>query len=305
MKHIKMQHCSVSQNIYSGVYKIVFPNNKIYIGISNNIYRRMLQHNSDFRNDLPIEKAIKKYGKISEFDILEEINPENRSFMRQREKYWIAKYKSNIKEFGYNISNGGDGADAGSKNHQAKLTEQQFQLVYKDLIDNKLTIQEIAQKYNMSIGTMSRLNNGIHYFHSNITYPIRKTKVNTSGIYNCNSKFSQQDINNIYNLLQFSLNISIKDIAKQYNVYASTIQNINNGKTYYNSNFNYPLRKPTVGKRKLSQEQVLQIIFEIKNYPEKSLAKIGKKLNINAKTISAINCGTIYRQKDEKYPIRN
>ena len=58
-----MQDCSVNL-IYSGVYKITFPNNKVYIGISNNIYRRMLEHNTDFRNNLPLEKARQKYGKI-------------------------------------------------------------------------------------------------------------------------------------------------------------------------------------------------------------------------------------------------
>ena len=42
MKNIKMQDCSVLLKPYSGVYKITFPNKKIYIGISNNIYRRML-----------------------------------------------------------------------------------------------------------------------------------------------------------------------------------------------------------------------------------------------------------------------
>lgn len=34
--------------------------------------------------------------------------------MREREKYWIAFYKTNQKEFGYNISEGGDGASLGS-----------------------------------------------------------------------------------------------------------------------------------------------------------------------------------------------
>ena len=57
MKIIKMQDISL-KNVYSGVYKINFPNGKIYIGISNNMYRRMLEHNTDFRNNLPIEHAI-------------------------------------------------------------------------------------------------------------------------------------------------------------------------------------------------------------------------------------------------------
>ena len=50
MIHLKMEKCSVNQ-VYSGIYKITFPNKKIYIGRSNNIYRRMLEHNSDFRKN--------------------------------------------------------------------------------------------------------------------------------------------------------------------------------------------------------------------------------------------------------------
>lgn len=303
MKSIKMQDCSIN-NVYSGVYKITFPNNKVYIGISNNIYRRMLEHNSDFRNNLPIEKAIQKYGKITEFVILEEINPNNRELMREREKFWISVFNSNKKEFGYNISEGGDGADIGSNNHQAKLTEEQYQQVYKDLIDNKLSLQEIADKYEMHLSSISYLNNGHTYFHSTIDYPIRKTKPKVAGINSGNSKFSQQDIENIWTLLQFHPELSMKQIADKYSVYASTIQNINQGKTYINPNLTYPLRESKTGKRKLSNEQVFQIISEIKNNPKESLASIGRRLNISSKTISSINCGTIYRQDNENYPIR-
>ena len=303
MKSIKMQDCSIN-NIYSGVYKITFPNNKVYIGISNNIYRRMLEHNSDFRNNLPIEKAIQKYGKITEFVILEEINPNNRELMREREKFWISVFNSNKKEFGYNISEGGDGADIGSNNRQAKLTEEQYQQVYKDLIDNKLSLQEIADKYEMHLSSISYLNNGHTYFHSTIDYPIRKTKPKVAGINSGNSKFSQQDIENIWTLLQFHPELSMKQIADKYSVYASTIQNINQGKTYINPNLTYPLRESKTGKRKLSNEQIFQIISEIKNNPKESLASIGRRLNISSKTISSINCGTIYRQDNENYPIR-
>ena len=73
MKELKLQELSDKEHIYSGVYMIVFPNDKRYIGISNNIRRRMNEHNVDFRNNLPIESAIKKYGKINNFILLEEI----------------------------------------------------------------------------------------------------------------------------------------------------------------------------------------------------------------------------------------
>lgn len=303
MKHLKMQDCSVNL-VYSGVYKITFPNGKIYIGISNNIYRRMLEHNTDFRNNLPIEHAIKKYGKITEFDILEEIAPENRMLMREREKFWIRVFHSNHKEFGYNISEGGDGADIGSNNQQAKLTEEQYQQVYQDLLDTQLSLQEIADKYKMHLSAISHLNNGHTYFHSSIEYPIRKSKPKVAGINSGNSKFTKEDIENIWSLLQFKPELTMKQIADNYNVYPSTIQNINNGKTYINKDLHYPLRESKTGKRKLNNEQVFQIIKEIKNNPKESLASIGRRLNISSKTISSINCGIVYRLDHENYPIR-
>ena len=303
MKHIKMQDCSVNL-VYSGVYKITFPNNKIYIGISNNIYRRMLEHNNDFRNNLPIENAIKKYGKITEFDILEEIDPENRALMREREKFWIRAFNSNQKEFGYNVSEGGDGADIGSHNQQAKLTEEQYQQVYQDLLDTQLSLQEIADKYKMHLTAISRLNNGHTYFHSSIEYPIRKGKPKVAGINSGNSKFTKEDIENIWFLLQFKPELTMRQIANNYNVASSTIQNINIGKTYINKDFHYPLRESETGRRKLNDEQVFQIIKEIKNNPKESLASIGRRLNVPSKTISSINRGTTYKQDHENYPIR-
>lgn len=304
MKVIKMVDCSIN-TVYSGVYKITFPNDKIYIGISNHIYRRMLEHNTDFRNNLPIEKAIKKYGKITEFELLEEIPVNNRKLMREREKYWINFYKSNNKENGYNISNGGDGADVGYQNHQAKFTKEKLQLVYNDLKDNKLSLEQIANKYNINISSISRINNGHTYHQENIIYPIRKEKPFVAGINSGNSKFSQTDIDNIYQLLKNNIELSMKQIALMYNVDPSIIQNINNGKTYKNINFSYPLRNPKTGKRKIDDETIKQIIEEIKNNPKESLASISRKFGCSSKTISAINLGTIYKQKNEKYPIRN
>ena len=144
MKIIKMENSCIT-DIYSGVYKINFPNGKVYIGISNNMYRRMLEHNTDFRNNLPIEYAIQKYGKITEFEILELIDSNNRQLMQEREKYWINFYDSTNKEKGYNISIGGDGANIGSYNHEAKFTEEEIQGIYKELKESSLSLTELAK----------------------------------------------------------------------------------------------------------------------------------------------------------------
>lgn len=304
MKELKLQEPSDKEHIYSGVYMIIFPNNKRYIGISNNIRRRMNEHNVDFRNNLPIESAIQKYGKINNFILLEEIEAENRQLMREREKYWIAKYHSNNKEFGYNVSEGGDGADIGSKNPQAKFTEEQIQQIYKDLKDCKETMTDIARKYNIDLSSLSYINNGKTYFHSSEIYPIRNgfQKIK-KGIENHNSKFDEAILNKIFSLLKEN-NLTMKAIANEFNVAESTIHNINNGTTYIRENETYPLRKSKTGSKKLSESQVQLIIEQLRKESKKSMCKIAENFNVSAKTISAINCGTIYKQKNENYPIR-
>ena len=304
MKELKLQELSDKEHIYSGVYMIIFPNNKRYIGISNNIRRRMNEHNVDFRNNLPIESAIQKYGKINNFILLEEIEAENRQLMREREKYWIAKYHSNNKEFGYNVSEGGDGADIGSKNPQAKFTEEQIQQIYKDLKDCKETMTDIARKYNIDLSSLSYINNGKTYFHSSEIYPIRNgfQKIK-KGIENHNSKFDEAILNKIFSLLKEN-NLTMKAIANEFNVAESTIHNINNGTTYIRENETYPLRKSKTGSKKLSESQVQLIIEQLRKESKKSMCKIAEDFNVSAKTISAINCGIIYKQKNENYPIR-
>jgi group I intron endonuclease len=54
-----------------GIYKINFPNGKIYIGQSVDIKRRIMEHNTPSAAKTPCDKAINKYGKIVEIELLE------------------------------------------------------------------------------------------------------------------------------------------------------------------------------------------------------------------------------------------
>lgn len=303
MKKIKLENCS-PKDILSGIYKIDFPSGKIYIGLSNNIRRRIIEHNTDFRNNLPIESAIKKYGKIKEFILLEEIPAENRILMQEREQYWINFYNATNKNIGYNISKGGDGANFGADNHEAKLTEETYQeIVY--CLKNKLELSllDIAKIYDIKQSTISRLNNGHTYFHSSIAYPIRRQQ-GKKGLSNCNSYLSEKDIQDIINELKKDL-LTMKEISLKFNTSPTVIRNINIGKTYYNPQNSYPIRKQhKTGAKKLSNKEVLNAIKEIQHNPNESLASISRRLNISSKTISSINCGTVYRQENMNYPIR-
>lgn len=95
-------------NNIMGIYKINYPNGKIYIGLSRNIKRRMWEHNNINKAKTPCDFAIAKYGKITEIELLERIDDETK--LEEREAYWIKYYNSNNKDIGYNLTDGGDGS---------------------------------------------------------------------------------------------------------------------------------------------------------------------------------------------------
>ncbi len=96
------------------VYRLLFPNNKIYIGITkNDIKVRFKDHcRKDNKNSL-VKKAVRKYGKNNIIiSILE--NNLSRKEALQREIYYIEKFNSytNCKNSnGYNLTRGGDGCN--------------------------------------------------------------------------------------------------------------------------------------------------------------------------------------------------
>lgn len=93
-----------------GIYKYTNKiNNKIYIGLSNDIKRRYNEHLCKAKSGdrMYIHQAILKYGiENFDFEILETFEEEDRMLMGEREKYWISFYNSY--ENGYNETTGGD-----------------------------------------------------------------------------------------------------------------------------------------------------------------------------------------------------
>jgi len=99
-------------------------NGKWYIGQSVNIKERIRAHkaalNSSYHNNEHFLRAWKKYGESS-FDvlILEECNQD---MLDKRETAWIGYYKSNIREFGYNLLSGGGNLKRHSDESKRKLS---------------------------------------------------------------------------------------------------------------------------------------------------------------------------------------
>lgn len=110
------------QNNMMGIYKITYPNGKIYIGLSNNIKRRIQEHNAPSNTSTVCDLAIKKYGRVKEIEILEFVN--NHIELQARETYWIKKLNSRDRNVGYNVAAGGEGSNYGEDNHRSVFSEE-------------------------------------------------------------------------------------------------------------------------------------------------------------------------------------
>lgn len=109
-----------------GIYAIVNKvNNKMYVGRSVCIPSRWTAHQSKLRLNIHfnshLQRAWNKYGEENfELIILEECKEE---VLREREMHYIAFYKTQNEEFGYNYSAGGDGILHANEETRKKKSE--------------------------------------------------------------------------------------------------------------------------------------------------------------------------------------
>ena len=140
-----------------GIYKITnIINGKCYIGKSSNIEDRFKYHQRKFnstgveRNKL-LYKAIRKYGLENfTFEIIETIDNYDDKIANEREKYWIAFYKSYCKDEneGYNETRGGDGGITveNPRVTYGKITEEEVIYLRKRYSEGKYPSSLIYEK---------------------------------------------------------------------------------------------------------------------------------------------------------------
>lgn len=227
-------------DIMTGIYKIENKiNGKIYIGQSVWIEKRWVTHKNTATNkysqsyNYPLYKAIRKYGLDNFiFAVIEECEIYN---LNQREIYWIDFYKSYDKNFGYNLTMGGN------HSHPIALTFDEVEEIIKLLAETSLTQEEISNLYNISQRTVSSINNGETWKRENVVYPIRNenkiNKINTcpscgkiiskesSHCKQCSS-FSQRKVErpNRETLKNEIRNCSFLSLSKKYNVSDNAIR---------------------------------------------------------------------------------
>jgi len=274
------------------IYKITNRiNGKVYIGQSNNCNRRFQEHIKGKQNGVSlIHLAIKKYG-IQNFD-LEIIEKEIEDY-DEKEKFWISFYKSNQRDYGYNILEGDQNPPRieGEDSCLFKISNKDFHNIENLIKDSDLTFEEIAKKYNLSESYISQINRGIARRNKELNYPLR--------IFN-NFSFNEDKINLIIHDLMYT-HLPTEHIAKKHNIDSLTVLRINKGERGKKEDIFYPIRNDY---SKISNWMLNYIIKDIKDNQLK-LSEIEKKYKLSKSTISRINQGKILRKEEEDYPLRS
>lgn len=286
-----------------GIYKINFPNGKSYIGLSNNIKRRIFEHFRDGRKDLPCHRAIVKYfNDINDMDIevLETINEENYKILSELERKWIKYYDTFNKDKGYNLTLGGIDL-VGDNSPFSKFTQEDLNIIYNLLLDGHSNVF-IAQQFNVHPDTIGRINNGKRYYNSNYNYPIRTITSKERTGFNNYWAITPEQFNEIVKLLK-NTKLTTEQISEKTGVYRTTVSKINQGKaSYCPRDWNYPIRINNQNKTRLSAQDILNIHELLRQ--GYTISSIAKQYNCSRDTISDINNGKRHRIENVEYPIK-
>jgi hypothetical protein len=205
----------------------------------------------------------------------------------ERERYWIDKYNS-YPPNGYNVD-----ITLTQSETNIYIDENMFLLIIKDLEENKLSYDEIAEKYDISSSQSIRnINRGISHYHNNINYPIRKPR---NELAKDRALLVIQDLKNT--------NLKFYELAEKYDCSITCISNINTGIRVHFENESYPIRKETRKGQIFSQETIDNIYDDIINTKLK-WTELSEKYNCNTKVFQHINQGQLHKKEGYTYPLR-
>ena len=130
------------------VYIHIFPNNKVYIGITKQKPENRWNNGRGYKNNDYLVNAISKYGwnNIEHKILYSNLSKEE---AEQKEIELIKRYKSNIKKYGYNILDGGNVSNG--------ITEETKEKIKKNASRYWLgkTMPKEARQ-NMSLGSINK-----------------------------------------------------------------------------------------------------------------------------------------------------
>lgn len=208
----------------SGIY-IIKNNidNKVYIGQSINIKKRIKNHMQNLKNNrhqnVHLQRAFNKYGEQAfSFDVLEYCT---KDMLNNREIYYISFYNSANRKSGYNIELGGNNSLVSKETKNKLMLKKtsrdikQISLIKHDLA-NGISRKDIMYKYNISKGNLdsiAQINN----------YKLVSEELNDIILH---QKKKYNDIRNNKVLELLKLGIGNKEIADRLQVSVSVVEKV-------------------------------------------------------------------------------
>lgn len=260
------------------IYKGTFENGKVYIGITDNFERRLEEHKRGIgkldRKGYPIYKAISKYGWDSiNWEIIDTVS--SLEGAKSKEIKLISEYDSYNKG-GYNITKGGDYPSKVCY----KVSDEDVDNIKRLLVENKLTMQEVSDKYNIAKSLVSMICNGKR--RGNVV--IKRKKMARRGSDNGFSKLKEEDVVCIKKKLISGSNRS--ELVIEFKVSKSTIQGIAIGETWGHVEPKIPMKKK---RNKVTKDLMLEVKSQLEN--KVTSAAIQKSKGVSPNTIVKIKKG--------------
>lgn len=270
-----------------------------YVGQSKDAYKRFAQHTSS-KDNLPLHQAMREYG-VDNFSL--KILEKQISNYNEKEREWIKKLNT-LAPNGYNVATGGCGYPHmnGVNCYQAIFNKEQLAQVIKEIKRNEQPMTHIAKKFGVNKNIIYGINYGWHYKDENETYPLRPHLIpkEKRHLPLNNPKF----LEDIKERLMFPKE-STQAIAEDYGVQRQAIEWINQGKSYFQADWDYPLRKLPYNPKIIDKEIINKIIYDLLN-TTKSLRQISRDYSVNRSTVNHINLGDskYYTFENYTYPLR-
>ena len=271
-------------------------NGKVYIGETGNPKRRFSDHiklaNSEGhfakKKKQAIHKAIAKYGKDNfKFEIIDQFATEKEAF--DAEIKYIKEYKSKNRNFGYNLTYGGDGTLISANK---KLSNKQVIQLINDYLNLSITMRELSLKYNISRDSIANMLDRKYYSNVKMSGKLLKALTEKRSLVERVGNTKRKKSVHVAkpHELNFSLDIlkdyvsgsfNAKDLAKKYNISIDSIRGILSGETIRHLEIDKDLlsKVSEIAKKyrgtKLNEEMVKEIFkkYSTGNYTLKMLAK--------------------------------
>lgn len=272
-------------------------NNKWYVGqtttslserhrlhVSGATHEKASDYNSLFH------KKLREYG-LENFELIELEQVQNKEDLDERECYWIQEKHSFVRDNGYNLTLGGQRRkkDENYIDIRAKFqTPEEINTVIQDIKDQKISLKEIAEKYNVALSFICSINSGAKYQKDNEIYPLRPIK---------RRRLKKEVVLEIIELLK--QNFSNKEIGDLFEIDSDIVYKINYGKAYVQPNEIYPIRQSLS-----PQEERAIKIKKLLKEGRLNNKEIAQLVKCDPSVVSNINYGKNYYDEYEDYPLR-